>query len=61
MKKLNILILVLTLFYADGAIARNALTLEESIKLALKNNNEVRNAELEIEAAQQLKKAARKK
>jgi outer membrane protein len=58
MKRTNILILLLISLGFSQVFAQNALTLEESIKLALKNNYEIKNSELEIKAAQQIKKSA---
>jgi outer membrane protein len=58
MKKINILIFLLVFLCANGVIAQETLTLDESIKLALQNNYEVKNSELGIRAARQTKKSA---
>ncbi len=56
MKKIIILILcIITLFTASS---QNILTLEQCRDLALKNNTQVKNAELSIEIAKQQKKEA---
>jgi len=44
--------------YAFPVFAQRALTLEESKQLALQNNAKIKNSALEIESAQQTKKAA---
>jgi len=58
MKKFLILSTALCLLIYIPADAKAKLTLQESIDLALKNNNQFKNSELEIKAAGQSRKAA---
>ena len=57
MKKIYLIILLLLSFPIGRAFAQDTLTLQESIDLALENNYEVKNADLEVSAAHQFKKA----
>jgi len=50
--------IVVFLLCAQASFAQSPLTLEESKKLALRNNGLMKNSTLELEAAQEVKKAA---
>jgi multidrug efflux pump subunit AcrB/outer membrane protein TolC len=56
------LLIILTLIFFSGCAlqveAQNSYTLEDCLKLALENNTLVKNSNLEIQAAQQVKKSA---
>jgi outer membrane protein TolC len=54
----NYIVICLLLIYALPVFAQRALTLDESKQLALQNNAKIKNGALEIESAQQTKKAA---
>ncbi len=58
MKKINLFILLITLFSINQVFAQRVLTLEESKQLALQNNAETKNSKLEVEASQQIRKSA---
>jgi outer membrane protein TolC len=58
MRRMSFMILLLGLLSFNQLFAQESLTLDESIKLALRNNNEIRNSELEIRAAEQIKNSA---
>jgi len=51
-------IIIILCFTVNSAFSQNILTLEQCKELALKNNKEVKNAELSIEIAEQQKKEA---
>ena len=58
MKKINYMIFVVLLILGSSVSAQRVLSLEESKQLALKNNTEVKNSRLEVEASKQIRKSA---
>ncbi len=58
MKNIRTVLVLLICCSISRVCAQDALTLEQSIELALKNNYDIKNSELEIKAAQQTKKSA---
>jgi len=58
MKKINLYILLITLFCTSHIFAQRVLTLNESKELALQNNTKTKNSRLEVEASRQIKKSA---
>jgi outer membrane protein TolC len=58
MKNINFYLPLIALLSISQVFAQRVLTLEESKQLALQNNCKIKNSSLEIEAAQQTKKAA---
>jgi outer membrane protein len=58
MKNIRTLLALLICCSISQVCAQDALTLEQSIELALKNNYDIKNSELEIKAAQQTRKSA---
>ncbi|MGV8056714.1 MAG: TolC family protein [Smithellaceae bacterium] len=58
MNKIFLYLLIIMICIANQAMAMQTLSLEESKNLALQNNNKIKNSKLEVDAAQQRKKAA---